>query len=584
MRILVTGATGYIGGRLAPRLVDAGHEVRVLVRDAARVRDVPWAKRVEVVTGDLSDAATLPAAFEGIDVAYYLVHAMGAGGDFERTELTSARNVAAAAKTAGVKRIVYLGGLHPDVPLAQLSTHLRSRAEVGEILIASGVPTAALQAGTVIGSGSASFEMIRHLTEVLPYMPAPKWVRNFIQPIAVRDVLYYLVAAASLPAEVNRTFDIGGPDVLRYGQMMNGYALEAGLRQRPIASLPVLTPWLASQWVNLVTPIPRQLAVPIIASLQYDCVASEHDIAHYIPDPEGGLTGYRKAVRLALACILARGHLLIEDIPGVGKTTLAHVLARLLGLQFQRIQFTSDMLPADIIGVSIFDQRDASFRFHPGPVFAQLLLADEINRATPKTQSALLEAMQEGQATVEGDTRPLPQPFVVLATQNPIEYEGTFPLPEAQVDRFLVRVRFGYPEPPQEEEILRRRIAREREEVSLPAVTGPEEVLALRQALEEVYVDPDLLGYMVALVAATRRHPSLAVGASPRGTLALLKISRARAALAGRDYVLPDDVKAVAGPALAHRLILSPELWTRDIRAEDIIADILAQTPVPKAG
>jgi uncharacterized protein YbjT (DUF2867 family) len=301
MRILVTGATGYIGGRLAPRLVDAGHEVRILVRDAARVRDVPWAKRVEVVTGDLSDAATLPAAFEGIDVAYYLVHAMGAGGDFERTELTSARNVAAAAKAAGVKRIVYLGGLHPDVPLAQLSTHLRSRAEVGEILIASGVPTAALQAGTVIGSGSASFEMIRHLTEVLPYMPAPKWVRNFIQPIAVRDVLYYLVAAASLPAEVNRTFDIGGPDVLRYGQMMNGYALEAGLRQRPIASLPVLTPWLASQWVNLVTPIPRQLAVPIIASLQYDCVASEHDIADYIPDPEGGLTGYRKAVRLALA-------------------------------------------------------------------------------------------------------------------------------------------------------------------------------------------------------------------------------------------------------------------------------------------
>jgi hypothetical protein len=193
---------------------------------------------------------------------------------------------------------VYLGGLHPAV--GELSPHLRSRAAVGDILMASGVPTAALQAGTVIGSGSASFEMIRHLTEVLPYMPAPKWVRNFIQPIAVRDVLHYLIGAASLPSELNRTFDIGGPDVLRYGQMMNGYALEAGLAQRPIASLPVLTPWLASQWVNLVTPIPRSLAVPIIASLQYDCIASENDISRYIPEPVGGLTGYRSSVRLAL--------------------------------------------------------------------------------------------------------------------------------------------------------------------------------------------------------------------------------------------------------------------------------------------
>jgi uncharacterized protein YbjT (DUF2867 family) len=301
MRILVTGATGYIGGRLAPRLIEAGHTVRVLARDPQRLSYVPWSANAEVITGDLTDAASLVPALSDIDVAYYLVHAMGSGGDFEATELASARNFARAAKDAGVERIVYLGGLHPDVPLAQLSKHLRSRAEVGEILIASGVPTAALQAGTVIGSGSASFEMIRHLTEVLPYMPAPKWVRNFIQPIAVRDVLYYLTEAATLPPEVNRTFDIGGPDVYRYGQLMNGYALEAGLRQRPIASLPVLTPWLASQWVNLVTPIPRQLAVPIIASLQYDCVASEHDIAQYIPDPPGGLTGYRRAVRLALA-------------------------------------------------------------------------------------------------------------------------------------------------------------------------------------------------------------------------------------------------------------------------------------------
>jgi len=301
MRILVTGATGYIGGRLAPRLVENGHDVRILVRDPSKLRDVPWARRVEIVSGDLTNADSVTSAVADIDVVYYLVHAMGSGRDFEKTELSSARNVATAAAAAGVRRIVYLGGLHPDVPLEDLSAHLRSRAQVGKILLASGVPTAALQAGTVIGSGSASFEMIRHLTEVLPYMPAPKWVRNFIQPIAIRDVLHYLVEAATLPDEVNRTFDIGGPDVLRYGQMMNGYALEAGLKQRPIASLPVLTPWLASQWVNLVTPIPRQLAVPIIASLQHDCVVSENDITAYIPEPPGGLTGYRKAVRLALA-------------------------------------------------------------------------------------------------------------------------------------------------------------------------------------------------------------------------------------------------------------------------------------------
>ncbi|TFB48408.1 SDR family oxidoreductase [Cryobacterium tagatosivorans] len=297
-RVLVTGATGYIGGRLVPLLLDAGYSVRVLVRAPQKLTDVPWAGRVEIVTGDLGDPGSLREACAGVDVLYYLVHSMGARGDFERTERTAAENVAAAAAAAGVSRIVYLGGLHPDTDT--LSPHLRSRAEVGRILLASGVPTAALQAGVVIGSGSTSFEMIRHLTDVLPYMPAPKWVRNRIQPIAVRDVLYYLLAAADLPADVNRTFDIGGPDVLRYGQMMNGYALEAGLRQRPIASLPVLTPWLASQWVNLVTPIPRNLAIPIIASLQYDCVVHERDIDGYIPRPEGGLTGYRRAVRLAL--------------------------------------------------------------------------------------------------------------------------------------------------------------------------------------------------------------------------------------------------------------------------------------------
>lgn len=296
-RVLVTGATGYIGGRLVPRLINAGYRVRVFVRNPEKLIDVPWANKVEIVEGDLRDAASVAQAVVDIDVLYYLVHSMGAKGEFEQTERTAATNVATAALAAGVSRIVYLGGLHPD---GELSPHLRSRAEVGRILLESGVPTAALQAGVVIGSGSTSFEMVRHLTDVLPYMPAPQWVRNFIQPIAVRDVLYYLVECATLPHEVNRTFDIGGPNVLRYGQMMNGYALEAGLKQRPIAALPVLTPWLASQWVNLVTPIPRALAVPIIASLQYDCVVHEHDIENFIPDPEGGLTPYRRSVRLAL--------------------------------------------------------------------------------------------------------------------------------------------------------------------------------------------------------------------------------------------------------------------------------------------
>ena len=296
-RVLVTGATGYIGGRLVPRLINAGYRVRVFVRNPEKLIDVPWANKVEIVEGDLRDAVSVAQAVVDIDVLYYLVHSMGAKGEFEQTERTAATNVATAALAAGVSRIVYLGGLHPD---GELSPHLRSRAEVGRILLESGVPTAALQAGVVIGSGSTSFEMVRHLTDVLPYMPAPQWVRNFIQPIAVRDVLYYLVECATLPHDVNRTFDIGGPNVLRYGQMMNGYALEAGLKQRPIAALPVLTPWLASQWVNLVTPIPRALAVPIIASLQYDCVVHEHDIENFIPDPEGGLTPYRRSVRLAL--------------------------------------------------------------------------------------------------------------------------------------------------------------------------------------------------------------------------------------------------------------------------------------------
>ncbi|HEU4757222.1 MAG TPA: SDR family oxidoreductase [Agromyces sp.] len=298
MRILVTGATGYIGGRLVPRLIDAGHDVRVIARRPERLRDVPWSSDVDVVEGDLTDAAAVDRATRDVDVVYYLVHSMGGRGSFEDVESRIARNVATSAKANGVGRIVYLGGLHPDD--ATLSRHLRSRVRVGEILIASGVPTIVLQAGVIIGSGSTSFEMIRHLTEVLPYMPAPRWVRNFIQPIAVRDVLHYLMRAAEVPPEVSGAFDIGGPDVLRYGQLMNGYALEAGLRQRPIAALPVLTPWLAGQWVNLVTPIPRRLAVPIIESLQFDCVMRDHAIDAVIPPPPEGLVGYRRSVRLAL--------------------------------------------------------------------------------------------------------------------------------------------------------------------------------------------------------------------------------------------------------------------------------------------
>jgi uncharacterized protein YbjT (DUF2867 family) len=278
-------------------LLEAGHTVRVVVRNPDRLADVPWAAAVEIVRGDLTIPADVEAIVSGMDALYYLVHAMGTAGDFEKTEELAARNVAVAAHKAGLKRIVYLGGLHPS---GELSPHLRSRELVGRILIDSGVPTVALQAGVVIGSGSASFEMIRHLTEVLPVMPAPKWVLNFIQPIAVRDVLYYLVEALTLPADVNRTFDIGGPEKLRYSEMMNGYAAEAGLAARRVIALPVLTPWLASQWVNLVTPIPRALAVPIIASLQYDCVVTENDIAQYIPEPAGGLTGYRASVGLAL--------------------------------------------------------------------------------------------------------------------------------------------------------------------------------------------------------------------------------------------------------------------------------------------
>ena len=298
MKMLVTGASGYVGGRLVPRLLEKGHEVTVVVRDAHRLDDVPWRNSVTVVVGDLENREVVRKAVAGQDVLYYLVHSMATTKNFDLLERKIAAIIAEEAEAAGLRRIVYLGGLHPE---GSLSKHLASRKAVGDILLASGVPTVVLQAGVIIGSGSASFEMIRHLTEVLPYMPAPKWVRNFIQPIAIRDVLHYLVHAADLDPSINRAFDIGGPDVYRYGQLMNGYAVEAGLKQRPIAALPVLTPYLASQWVNLVTPIPRALAVPIIESLLHDAVMSNHDIDQVIPPPAEGLIGYRRAVRLAIA-------------------------------------------------------------------------------------------------------------------------------------------------------------------------------------------------------------------------------------------------------------------------------------------
>ncbi|MDE0546075.1 SDR family oxidoreductase [Microbacterium sp. C7(2022)] len=297
-RALVLGATGYIGGRLVPRLLAAGYRVRVLARDAARVAAFTWGDAVEVIEGAAEDRDAVARAAEDVDVLYYLVHSMAAGKGFEDADLRAARTVADAAVAASVHRIVYLGGLHPEG--VELSPHLRSRVEVGEVFLASGVPTLVLQAGVVIGAGSASFEMVRHLTDVLPYMPAPRWVRNHIQPIAVRDVLHYLLGAARIDGSVNRAVDIGGPDVLRYGQMMNGYAVEAGLHQRPIASLPVFTPTLASHWVNLVTPIPRSIARPLVASLQNECVMKDHAVDDLIPRPSGGLTPYRAAVALAL--------------------------------------------------------------------------------------------------------------------------------------------------------------------------------------------------------------------------------------------------------------------------------------------
>jgi uncharacterized protein YbjT (DUF2867 family) len=299
MRCLVTGATGYIGGRLVPRLLDDGFAVRALARTPDKLAGVPWRDSIEVARGDLSDADSLTDAFTGVDVVYYLVHSMGTSEDFAAEERRAADNVVTAARRAGVRRIIYFSGLHPES--AELSTHLASRTAVGEILIASGIETVVLQAGVVVGAGSASFEMIRHLTNRLPVMTTPKWVHNKIQPIAIGDALHYLAAAATAALPASRTWDVGGPDVLEYGDMMKIYAEVAGLARRRILVLPVLTPRIASLWVGLVTPIPSGLARPLVESLQCDAVMRNHDVDTIIEPPTSGLTPYRQAVSAALA-------------------------------------------------------------------------------------------------------------------------------------------------------------------------------------------------------------------------------------------------------------------------------------------
>jgi MoxR-like ATPase len=295
------------------------------------------------------------------------------------------------------------------------------------------------------------------------------------------------------------------------------------------------------------------------------------------------IVGKRQAITTVLLGVLASGHILIEDLPGLGKTLLARTFATVLGLEFTRVQFTPDMLPADLTGATVLDLATGEPAFRPGPVFTGLLLADEINRTPPKTQAALLEAMAEGQVSVDGVTRPLPSPFVVLATDNPIEYEGTYPLPEAQLDRFIARIRLGYLDEAGEAEMARRRLDRGSAPPQCAQVLDAVTLLAMRESLEQVHLDDDLLEYIVRLVAATRSHPQIMVGSSPRGTLAVIQLARGHAAIDARDYVIPEDVKAVTVAALAHRLVLRPEMWVRKVTGEDLVTEILAAEPVPRA-
>jgi MoxR-like ATPase len=295
------------------------------------------------------------------------------------------------------------------------------------------------------------------------------------------------------------------------------------------------------------------------------------------------VVGKDDVIERILAGVLANGHILVEDYPGLAKTLIARLLAQALDLGFRRIQFTPDLLPSDITGSFLYDQREARFEFRPGPVFTNLLLGDEINRATPKTQAALLEAMQEAQVTVEGQSFPLAQPFLVIATQNPIELEGTYPLPEAQLDRFLLRVGVGYPDPDSEREILKRRRERRTDDATVPTIITRPDLLAMQEALEDVFVSDPLERYIVALAQATRSDPRVMLGASPRGSLAVLKLARAEAAIRGRDFVVPDDVKAVAVAALAHRLVLRPELWISRTTPAQVVETLLREVPAPAA-
>ncbi len=294
------------------------------------------------------------------------------------------------------------------------------------------------------------------------------------------------------------------------------------------------------------------------------------------------IIGKRNEVRLAVLGLLCKGHILIEDIPGVGKTMLAKALARVIGCTFSRIQFTPDMLPSDVTGVSLFNQKSREFEFRAGPIMAQIVLADEINRATPKTQAALLEAMEEHQVTVDGVTHQMDNPFMILATQNPIEYEGTFPLPEAQLDRFMIRLQLGYPSPAEELTVLSAQ-QYEHPIANLQQVVSLQELIAAQQAIREIYVADEVKRYIIDLVNATRQHPDVYLGSSPRGSLALFRTSQARAAMAGRDYVIPDDVKALAEVTLAHRVIVGPAARIKDISSRTVVHDVLAATSVPGA-
>ena len=294
------------------------------------------------------------------------------------------------------------------------------------------------------------------------------------------------------------------------------------------------------------------------------------------------VVGRRAAMTLILTAMLARGHVLIEDLPGLGKTLIARSFGATLGLDFTRVQFTPDLLPADLLGSTIYDMASGRFEFRRGPIFTHLLLADEINRTPPKTQAALLEAMAEGQVSIDGTTHLLPDPFIVLATDNPIEYEGTYPLPEAQLDRFTIRLELRYLSESEEVSMLQRRLDRGAPEQPVGQVVDAHDLLAMREAVEQVTVHSDVLRYVVSLAAASRQHPQVAVGASPRAELDLVQLARARALLTGRDYVIPEDVKALAGPAMAHRISLRPEMWVRQVRSGDVIDELLRRVPVPR--